>query len=288
MTILPPSAGVIGWPIAQSKSPLIHRFWLARLGLDGDYGRFPVQPARLGEAIRALPALGLRGVNVTAPHKEAVIPFLDRLDPVAERIGAVNTIRVEEDGMLAGYNTDAAGFLEPLRPLLAERHLFRMARIIGTGGAALAIAHALWSEGFAIVMVGRDPEKTRRLRASVDPAEGPNSFTASLESFAEPLDFAWDDRSGVLDLLVNATSLGMKGFPPLPIDFSHVPPGAHVYDAVYAPLETPLLAEAKLRGHPVIDGLSMLIGQAAQAFELFFGAPPPREHDAELRALLTA
>ncbi len=284
MSALPPSAGIIGWPVAHSKSPAIHRFWLGRLGLDGDYGRFPVVPENLGAAIKALPTLGLRGVNVTVPHKQAVIPFLDRLDPLAAKIGAVNTVVVEE-GALVGYNTDAAGFLEPLGPLLRDRHLYRMARVLGAGGAARAVAHALWSEGFDLVIAARDVSKATALRAEFDAED---NRTCALDHFAAPTDFAFDNRAGILDLIVNTTPLGMTGQPPLAFDFSHAPPGAVVYDAVYAPLETPLLREARVRGHPVIDGLSMLIGQAAAAFEKFFGEPAPREHDAELRAMLTA
>jgi shikimate dehydrogenase len=282
-TALPPSAGIIGWPVAHSKSPLIHRFWLAKLKLDGDYGRFPVDPERLGDALRALPALGLRGVNVTVPHKQTVIPLLDRLDPVAARLGAVNTI-VVENGRLVGYNSDAPGFLEPLRPLLARTWLFKMARIIGTGGAARAIAHALHDEGFTIVIIGRDLEKARKLRHEFGPDE---NLIGTVDSFRRPLDFGWSDRSGVLDLVVNATTLGMKGEPPLDLDLSNVPPGAVVYDIVYSPLETVLLADARARGHVVIDGLAMLIGQAAMAFEKFYGVAPPRDHDADLRKLLS-
>ncbi len=280
---LPPSAGIFGWPVAHSKSPLIHRFWLEKLGMDGEYGRFPVEPEKLGEAIRALPALGLRGVNVTVPHKQAVMAHLDRVDPLAERIGAVNTVAVE-NGMLVGYNSDAAGFLEPLRPLLNQNWLMRMARIIGTGGAALAVAHALHGEGFITVIIGRNVEKAKALRNGYEPDD---SLVATLDHVRQPSDFEWTDRSGVLDLVVNTTSLGMKGQPALDLDFSHVPPGAIIYDIVYAPLETPLLAEARARGHQTIDGLAMLIGQAAVAFEKFYGAAPPREHDAELRELLT-
>jgi shikimate dehydrogenase len=280
---LPPSAGIFGWPIAHSKSPLIHRFWLEKLGLDGDYGRFPVHPDRLGAAVRALPALGLRGVNVTVPHKQAVMAHLDRIDPQAARIGAVNTV-VVEDGALVGYNSDAPGFLEPLRPQLAQRWLFKMARIIGTGGAALAIAHALHDVGFVVVVIGRDEAKAEALARRFAPDE---RYFTSLEAFRAPTDFAFDDRAGILDLVVNATSLGMKGQPPLDVDFSHVPPGAIVYDIVYAPLETPLLAAARERGHATIDGLAMLIGQAAVAFEKFYGAAAPRAHDAELRERLT-
>jgi len=280
---LPPSAGIIGWPVAHSKSPVIHRFWLEKLGLDGDYGRFPVHPDDVGAAIRALPALGVRGVNVTVPHKQAVIGALDRIDAQAERIGAVNTV-VVEDGALVGYNSDAPGFLEPLQPRLAQRWLFRMARIIGTGGAALAIAQALHDVGFTIVVVGRDAGKAEALARRFAPDE---RYFSTLDAFRARSDFAWDDRGGVLDLVVNATSLGMKGQLPLDLDFSHVPPGATVYDIVYTPLETPLLAEARARGHATVDGLAMLIGQAASAFERFFGVAAPREHDAELRERLT-
>ncbi len=283
--LTPASAGIFGWPIAHSKSPVIHRFWLGKLGIDGDYSRFPVSPEKLGAAVKALPAMGLRGVNVTVPHKQAVMAHLDRIDPLAEKIGAVNTVVVEDDGGLAGYNTDAAGFLEPLRPLLAERHLYRIARILGAGGASRAVAHALWSEGFDLVIAARDVGKARSLRAEFDAED---NRCVDLAHFGAPTDFAFDDRKGILDLVVNTTPLGMKGQPPLPFDFSHAPPGAVFYDAVYAPLETELLAGARARGHQVIDGLAMLIGQAALAFELFYGAPAPRQFDAELRAILTA
>jgi shikimate dehydrogenase len=192
---------------------------------------------------------------------------------------------VREGDELVGYNTDAPGFLEPLRPMLRQPYLFRMARILGAGGAARAVAHALWSEGFTLVIIARDPEKAEALRAQFDPA---HSYTGALANLALPTDFAFDDREGILDLVVNTTPLGMAGQPPLELDFSHVPPGAVVCDAVYSPLETPLLAEARARGLRTFDGLQMLVGQAAIAFEEFFGRPAPREHDAELRALLTS
>jgi shikimate dehydrogenase len=280
-----PYAEVIGDPIAHSKSPMIHKHWLKLAGIDADYRATHVKPGELAayfEARRGDP--DWRGTNVTIPHKQAVIPFLDRLDPAAEKIGAVNAIRPEQ-GDLVGYNTDFGGFLEPLRPALAQQHLFRMARIFGAGGAAKAIALALWSKGFTIVVAARNLDQARALRASFDPDD---SLVAPLSHFAEPTDFAWDDRNGIFDLVVNTTSLGMKGNPPLEVDFSHVPPGATVYDIVYAPLETPLLAEAKARGHRTIDGLAMLVGQAAEAFELFFGVPAPRQADRQLRESLAA
>lgn len=280
-----PYAEVIGDPIAQSKSPLIHKFWLDRLNLQGDYARRLVPPADLAAYLaerKSDPAW--RGCNVTIPHKQRVLPLIDRLDPLAERIGAVNTV-VREGDVLIGHNSDAPGFIEPLKHWLAERHLLRTARIIGTGGAARAIAHALWDEGFTLIFIARDAAKAELLANEFDRN---HAHVGPLAALAEPLSFDWGDTEGRLDLVVNATSLGMTGQPQLAIDFSNVPPGAIVYDAVYAPLETPLLAAARERGHPVVDGLRMLVGQARIAFEHFFGRTPPADADADLRALLTA
>jgi shikimate dehydrogenase len=227
-----------------------------------------------------------RGCNVTMPHKLAVMPLLDRLDPLAGRIGAVNTIVREEDGSLTGYNTDAPGFLEPLRPLLDRPHLFRMARVLGTGGAARAIVAALAGEHMVIVLAGRDPAKARALLGELDP-DGEH-HAADLAHFADSTDFPFDDREGCFDLIVNASPLGMAGQPRLPFDFSHALPGSVVYDIVTHPLDTEFLQQARAAGFRTIDGLSMLIGQAAVAFEQFFGRPPPREDgDVELRRLLT-
>ena len=164
-----PYAEVIGDPIVQSKSPAIHGFWIDQLGLAADYRAMHVTPAQLDNYIalrRADPAW--RGCNVTMPHKQAVIALLDRLDPQASAIGAVNTI-VREGSELVGYNTDAAGFLEPLRTQLTQPHLFRMARILGTGGAARAIVAALAQEGFTLVLAGRDPAKARALLDQLAP-----------------------------------------------------------------------------------------------------------------------
>ncbi|HWW65517.1 MAG TPA: shikimate dehydrogenase [Sphingomonadaceae bacterium] len=284
MRPLPPVAGVIGWPVAHSKSPLIHRFWLDRLGIDGDYGRFPVEPEQLGKAIAALPALGLRGVNVTVPHKQAVIPFLDRLDMRAAAIGAVNTVVVEEAGRLTGYNSDADGFLEAVLRYKAGRAAGQ-ALVIGAGGAAQAVAHALAGDGFAVHVVNRDPARARALvRATGGAGDGPDALY-DLARHCRP---RLGGTDGALNLLVNTTTLGMKGAPPLDMVLDDVASGTLVYDIVYAPLETPLLAEARRRGLPTVDGLEMLIGQAAIAFELFYGQPAPRDEDAALRRLLTA
>ena len=282
-----PYAEVIGDPIAQSKSPAIHSFWLGKIGIDAEYRACHVRPEELaGYFTRRRGDAQWRGCNITMPHKQAAIPLLDRIDPLAMRIGAVNTVVRSADGTLTGYNTDAPGFLEPLQPLLAGRHLYRMARILGAGGAARAIVAALADQGFTLVVAARDPGKARALLDELAP--GGDHHAVDLAHFAPETDFAFDDRAGCLDLIVNASPLGMAGQPPLAFDFSHAPPGSVVYDVVTHPLETPLLAEARRLGFATIDGLSMLIGQAAVAFELFFGAPAPREHDAELRELLTA
>lgn len=282
-----PYAEVIGDPIAQSKSPAIHGFWLEKLGIDAEYRACHVRPDGLADYLaRRRQDPDWRGCNVTMPHKQAVMPLLDRIDPPADAIGAVNTITAQDNGVLAGTNTDAAGFLEPLRDDLAQTHYFRMARILGTGGAARAIITALAGHGFTLVVAGRDPAKARALLDELAPKGEHHAI--DLAHFADPTDFAFDDREGCLDLVINASSLGMQGQPPLAFDWSHAPPGSIAYDIVTHPLETAFLKDAQANGHPVIDGLSMLIGQAATAFEKFFGVAPPRQYDAELRRILAA
>jgi len=281
-----PFAEVIGDPIVQSKSPAIHGYWLERLGIDADYRACHVTPGELEDYLaerRADP--DWRGCNVTMPHKQAVVPQLDRLEIGAELVGAVNTITRRHNGALIGSNTDVGGFLEPLHAMLGEAHHFRMARVIGTGGAARAIAAALADHGFTLVVAGRDPAKARMLLDEIDP-DGEH-HAVDLAHFADPTDFAFDDREGCLDLVINASPLGMHGQPPLAFDWSHAPPGAIAYDIVTDPLETEFLKRARDAGHRTLDGLNMLIGQAALAFEKFFGVAPPRAGDAELRERLT-
>ena len=281
-----PYAEVIGDPIAQSKSPTIHGFWIEKLGLEADYRAHRVAGGELAEYLeerRADP--NWRGCNVTMPHKQAIVPLLDRLDPRASRIGAVNTV-VREGEALVGRNTDVAGFLEPLAGLLGERHLFRMARVLGTGGAARAIVAGLAEHGFTVVLAGRDPAKARALLDALDPRD--EQHAVDLAHFAAPTDFAFDDREHCCDLVINASPLGMRGQPPLTFDWSHAPPGSVAYDIVTDPVDTQFLRNARAAGFATIDGLAMLIGQAAVAFEKIFGVPAPREHDGELRALLTS
>ncbi|QIQ87472.1 shikimate dehydrogenase [Erythrobacter sp.] len=275
-----PYAEVIGDPIAQSKSPAIHGHWIERLGLDADYRATRVTRDTLADYLacrRADP--DWRGCNVTMPLKQDILPLLDRIEPLARTIGAVNTVTREGDA-LVGANTDAPGFLEPLLPALGTQHLFRMARILGTGGAARAIVAALAEHGFTLVLAGRDPAKARALLDELAP-DGEH-HAIDLAHFATPTDFAFDDREHCLDLVVNASPLGMRGQPPLAFDWSHAPPRSIAYDIVTDPVETPFLAAARQHGFATVTGLSMLVGQAAAAFERFFGQPPPRDTDNDL------
>lgn len=267
-----PYAEVIGDPIAQSKSPVIHRFWLDALGIDGDYRRAHVTADGLGDYLaerRADPAW--RGCNVTLPHKIAVLDHVEDRGDLRRTIGAANTV-IRDGTALIGTNTDAGGFFAPIAGLdLAGRH----AVVVGAGGAARAILFALARVGIGrVTVMNRSPLKAAGLLASF-------GLKGDVVPLAAPL-------PPTTALLVNASALGMSGQPPLDLDLSPLDADAVVYDIVYAPLETPLLAAARARDLDTVDGLEMLVGQAALAFELFFGAEPPRDRDDELRALLLA
>ena len=267
-----PYAEVIGDPISHSKSPLIHNFWLKALDIEAEYRKTHVTSEGLAAyflARRADP--DWLGCNVTIPHKIAVMDFTDDPGGVRERIGAMNTIASETGGPLIGTNTDAGGFLQPL---LRDKWKGQSAVLIGSGGAARAIVFALASLGVPdITIMARDPERGQAL---LDRA-GTKGRVIGM-----------NDALPAADLLVNSTSLGMVGQPELVVDLSPLADGATVYDIVYAPLETQLLKAARDRGFKTLDGLEMLIGQAALAFDIFFDAEAPRELDAELRAMLTA
>jgi shikimate dehydrogenase len=255
-------AGVMGWPVGHSRSPRLHGYWLERYAIDGAYVPLPVTPENLGPAVRGLAALGFAGANLTIPHKEAVMPLLDAVDETARRIGAVNTIVVGPDGELAGSNTDAYGFIENLRAgAPAWRAVSGPAVIIGAGGAAKAVAVALADAGVRdIRIVNRTEARARAL------AEAIGASTV-----------AWEARRAALDgaaLVVNASALGMTGQPPLDLDLSPLPESAVVNDIVYAPLETPLLAAARARGNPVVDGIGMLLHQGRPGFRAWFGVDP--------------
>lgn len=278
-------AEVIGDPIAQSKSPAIHNFWLAKLGIDAEYRACHVRAEELAEYFRERNADDeWRGCNVTMPHKQAVLPLLDSLEPAAERIGAVNTITMR-DHYLIGDNTDGVGFMEPLREFDTAQ-TYKFASLIGAGGAARAIADALTEADFSLISYSRDPAKAEREIGRYVRDKG---LMCDIASLAERPYQGIESHPDRLDVLVNASPLGMAGYPPLDLDVGSLVPSTIVYDIVTSPAETPLLKVARAAGLPTIDGLSMLIGQAAVAFEKFFGRAPPRdEGDRELRALLGA
>ena len=269
----PPVAGVIGWPIGHSLSPVVHATWLARHGLAGHYVPLAVHPDRLEAAVRGLAALGFRGVNVTVPHKTAMLDVVDTVAPEARRIGAVNTVVVGGDGALTGRNTDVVGFWRHLCDSVAEAAALatRPAVVLGAGGAARAVVAGLLGQGFADVRLAN---RTRpRTDALVDDVADARLTAVD-----------WQDRDAALDdsgLLVNTTTLGMRGQPPLALDVARLPGDAVVYDIVYTPLETPLLTAARARSLATVDGLGMLLHQAVPAFEAFFGVRP--EVDEALR-----
>ena len=268
-------AGLLGWPVSHSRSPRLHGIWLARHGIDGAYVPLPVAPERFPTAMRALADLGFRGANVTIPHKEAALAACDMVEEEARRIGAVNTLVFREDGRIEGWNTDGWGFLESLAEQAPEFHVKQgPAVILGAGGGARAVAHALLSAGCPrLTLVNRSPARAEALAAELS-ARGAAVEVAS----APPLEGA--------ALLVNTTSQGMQGQPPLAIDLAPLPAGAVVADIVYVPLETPLLAAARARGLKGVDGLGMLLHQGRRGFQAWFGAMPAV--DAELRALIAA
>ncbi|MEQ8246849.1 MAG: shikimate dehydrogenase [Alphaproteobacteria bacterium] len=267
-------AGVMGWPVAHSRSPRLHNYWLARYGIDGAYVPLAVRPENLESAVRGLPALGFAGANLTIPHKEAVLPFLDEIDPAAARMGAVNTI-VVRDGRLSGRNTDGFGFLENLKAGAPSwRAALGPAVVIGAGGAAKAIAWALIDAGVPhLRVVNRTMERAQTLAAVLGPAA-----TA----------VSWDERAAALAdaaLVVNASALGMTGQPPLELDLSALPQSAVVNDIVYVPLETALLTAARARGHLVVDGIGMLLHQGRPGFQAWYGIDPAVDDDLRAHVL---
>lgn len=257
-------AGVMGWPVAHSRSPRLHNYWIAEYGIDGAYVPLAVSPNRFDSAVRALGDLGFAGSNVTVPHKEAAFRAMDERDPVSARIGAVNTIVVQEDGTLAGSNTDAFGFSESLRARAPGWDpKTGPAVVLGAGGASRAILAALQDAGVPeIRLLNRTFERARDTAAE---------FGAPIQAID------WNKRSEALagsTLLVNTTTLGMTGQPALDIALDDLPGDAVVNDIVYVPLETPLLAAAAARGNVAVDGLEMLLQQARPGFAAWFGRDP--------------
>lgn len=266
-------AGVMGWPVGHSRSPRLHSYWLAHYGIDGAYVPLPVAPENLERALRALPLLGFAGANLTVPHKEAALAVMDRLEPAARRIGAVNTVIVR-DGLLIGDNTDGFGFIESLfSSVPGWLPSAGPAVVIGAGGAARAIAATLLDRGVpALRLINRTMERAEALAQALG---GPVSV------------HPWASRADVLggaSLLVNTTTLGMTGQPPLDLAINNLPHTAVVCDIVYVPLETKLLADARSHGNPAVDGLGMLLHQARPGFNAWFGLMPAVT--AQLRAFV--
>ncbi|SJZ94585.1 shikimate dehydrogenase [Enhydrobacter aerosaccus] len=263
-----PFAAIVGWPVDHSRSPALHGFWLKQHRIDGHYGRLPVEPTR--SALEALVAFlrrtpNARGCNLTLPHKVEIMPLLDRIDPEAARIGAVNTVIKHADGMLEGRNSDAFGFIAALKEGAPDwRASAGPVVVLGAGGAARAIVASLVEAGVPeLRLVNRTQQAAIELGLAFTPRDGRR---IAIER--------WDERAASLEgatLLVNTTSLGMKGQPPLDLDLRHLPASAAVDDIVYVPLETPLLAAARARGNHCIDGLGMLLHQGRMGFEAWFG-----------------
>lgn len=254
-------ACVIGWPISHSLSPVIHGYWLKAYGIEGEYGKAAVAPDAFEPFVKNLAANGLCGANVTVPHKIEAHRLCDRRDGAADAIGAVNTLWID-GGKLVGSNTDAFGFLANLDDKARRWDRRGPAVVIGAGGAARAILFALRERGFEdIRIVNRTRPRAEELAATFPPTSA----------------HGFDELDRVLanaGLVVNTSTLGMKGAPPLSIDLSPVASNATVCDIVYAPLETELLAEARRRGLEAVDGLGMLLHQAVPGFEIWFGSRP--------------
>ena len=266
-------AGVMGWPVAHSLSPRLHGYWLERHRIDGAYVPLAVPPEKVAMALRALPALGFAGANVTVPHKEAALGAADRIEPLAKRIGAVNTIVIDADGALEGRNTDAFGFVANLNDgAPGWRKAATPAVVLGAGGAARAVVAALVDLGISVRLVNRTAERAQVLA----------------EAIGGDIDIVpWSRRADALDgagLLVNTTTLGMTGKPALDLALDPLPKTATVNDIVYAPLRTELLQAAAARGNGTVDGLGMLLHQARPGFAAWFGVEP--EVTAELRAFV--
>jgi shikimate dehydrogenase len=269
-----PRAFVIGWPIAHSRSPLIHRFWLRRYGIEGDYTAEAVPPEEIAEFLGSVAARGFAGGNVTVPHKEAAFTACAELTPVARRLGAANTLWLR-DARLCGDNTDAYGFAANLDEQAPGWRNGGTAIVVGAGGSSRAVLHALIEAGFATIhLVNRTVARAESLANHF----GAPVVAASLTALPDLLPRA--------DIVVNATSAGMAGRDGVDIPWNAARKSAVATDIVYVPLVTPFLAGAAGRGLRIVDGLGMLLHQAAPGFERWFGRRP--EVDAELRRLVLA
>jgi shikimate dehydrogenase len=257
-------AGLLGWPVAHSRSPTIHNHWLHQYGLQGRYVLLPVPPEKLAIALPGLAVLGFRGCNVTTPHKQAVMPLIDHVDAMARRIGAVNTIVVDKDGALRGFNNDGNGFVQSLRDAKPDwRPDSGPIVVLGAGGAARAVVAALAEQGAReIRVVNRTLERAQTIARDYGPP-----VTA----------IPWEQRNDVIAdvaLLANSTNQGMAGKPALDVSLDKLARHAIVGDLIYTPPETPFLAAARARGNLTVNGLGLLLNQARPAFNAWFGVMP--------------
>lgn len=261
-------AGVMGWPVMHSRSPMLHNYWMRERGLAGTYVPLAITPDKLAAALRALHPLGFAGCNLTIPHKQQAMTIVDTVDDVAKRIGAISCVTVRADGSLAGTNNDCYGFIHNLKQQQPDWCASAgPAVVMGAGGGARAVCYALMQEGVPeIRVVNRSLARAQALAAEFNGGDG------------KPLHAVrWDERHDALAgaaLAVNATSQGMTGQPALDLRLDALATSAVVADIVYTPLETPLLAAARKRGHRTVDGLGMLLHQGRPAWKLWFGIEP--------------
>lgn len=266
--------GLLGWPVAHSLSPRLHAHWLQQYHIDGAYIPLPVLPEHLGDALRAMKHMGFRGCNLTIPHKQAALSLVEEVNETARRIGAINTIIWNLDGVAYGTNTDAYGFIENVKSAHpnVQAYLEKVV-VLGAGGAARAIICALKQEGAkAIIIMNRSEERACLLAQDMGP---------------EVSVIAWENKHPVISeasFLINSTSLGMVHQPALDIPLESLPSGSLVYDLVYSPVMTPLLLAAQRQGNPYVTGIGMLAHQAAKAFECWHGILP--EVDSSLLLLM--
>ncbi len=261
-------AGVIGFPVGHSLSPALHEYWLHAYNVDGAYIPLEVPGGVFLDTVTLLSALGFQGANVTLPYKEQAFAMVKDMDEPARLTGAVNTLIRRRDGSFYGRNTDTEGFMESLRHAGVAPETLRHAVILGAGGAARGVVAGLAQAGCAQITVSN-----RTLNNAEILVQRFREAGCAAELRIQP----WEERTKALegaDVLVNTTQLGMRGQPPLEIDLSALPPHAAVMDIVYNPLRTPLLAQAATKGYIAIDGLWMLLYQAAPGFEAWFGIRP--------------
>ncbi len=267
-------AGVMGWPVMHSRSPLMHNHWFAQEKLKGVYVPLAIQPENLERALRSLHALGFSGCNLTIPHKQKALQIVDEIDSVALKMGAISCVAVKDDGRLVGSNNDAAGFIRNVKEFQPDWQASKgPIVVIGAGGGSRAVCQGLIQEGATeIRLVNRHLERAQIIQADLG---GPIQA------------YAWQDRADLMadaSMVVNTTSQGMVGQTPLDIQLDKLPISALATDIVYTPLETPFLRQARLRGNPILNGLGMLLHQGPLGWKAWFGIEP--KVTPELRKLL--